>query len=158
MPIHLGILVPIAIAIPNLLSLVLPPVNIPKNLPKESKPFVILERLGQIGVFLTPLFYKFDLSSKINTIFFVLMVLCLFVYYTGWARFFIVKREFSVLFAPLWGIPDPLAISPILAFVFASKVLDSLPLFIAALVLAAGHIPITINLYKKTKNTHIAKS
>lgn len=146
----------IAIFLPNILFLFFPPKNIPPELPAE-KPgifFEMMEKLGQAGITVIPFFYELN-TSLTNPIFWIAisgMLLFLAGYYIGWIYFFIKGRGFKWLFFPLPAlpfIPLPLAVYPIMFFLFASLLLKSVPLAAAALILAAGHIPISLNESKR---------
>lgn len=78
------------------------------------------------------------------------MVLSLLIYYGCWLRFFVNKRDYALLFKPLWMIPIPMAIMPVIYMFFASSMLDSYLLLIATLIFSIGHIPVSYNNYKDT--------
>ncbi|MNO07759.1 hypothetical protein D3C81_2300870 [compost metagenome] len=60
------------------------------------------------------------------------------------------SRDFARLFAPLWGIPVPLAVFPSLYFLFASVVLHAIPLLAAGLIFGASHIVVSLHTYRRT--------
>jgi hypothetical protein len=64
-------------------------------------------------------------------------------YYALWGRYLSIRR-YSALYAPFWHIPVPMAILPVLAFFFAAAWLTNLWIAVAAFVLAAGHIPVSL--------------
>jgi len=137
------------ILLPNILSAIFQPVNIPKQSDRPSWwTFVIAaEWIGLLGIFILPLFWeiRFD-KSKI--VFLMLVGLLIALYYTGWIRFFMHDRDFRRLFEPLFGIPVPLAISPVLAIAFLGFAQNSWSVVVAAVIMAMGHIPERIqNLY-----------
>lgn len=139
-PINLWMIV--AILLPNLLFLIFPPVNVPsqKTVSFSWRILLMCEKVGQMCVFVLPLFWEVKASEKTP---FMLagMLIFLLIYYVGWARHFVNGRDYGLLFNKLLFFPLPLAISPILFFIFAALLLDSWPLMIGALILAIGHIP-----------------
>jgi hypothetical protein len=53
-------------------------------------------------------------------------------------------RHLALLYAPLWGLPVPMAVAPVAAFSMGALVLHSVPLGIAALVLGVSHVPLSL--------------
>jgi hypothetical protein len=80
------------------------------------------------------------------------MGLMLSIYYAGWVRFFTRDREYRWLSYPLFSIVVPMALSPVAYFLLSSVILHSIPLLASSLVLAAGHIPISLKSYKRIKD------
>lgn len=68
------------------------------------------------------------------------MLICLGLYYSGWIRYFAKGRRYPLLFAPLLGIPLPMAVGPVTYFLAASFFLRSPALCGAAVLLGIGHI------------------
>ena len=143
-----SIIIPALVLAPNLVLFLKRPVNIPNKQPKEPLVFTALERLGQLGCFLSPVLYPIKVSGILEILAVFGMVLMLSIYYIGWVRFFIRNREYRWLFCPMLSIPVPLALSPVAYFLLSSVILHSFPLLISSLVLAAGHIPISLKSYK----------
>lgn len=52
-----------------------------------------------------------------------------------------------LLFLPLWRIPIPMAIGPVLYFFFSAGLLKSFPMLLAASVFAIGHLPVSYREY-----------
>lgn len=147
-----SLLIPVAIFMPNLLWLLLPPVNTPSlNKAKEAAWLTVGENAGRVGVIVIPLFYPVVLDEG-GSFYIISMLLLLGVYYSGWIRFFHGGRRYILLFAPLWRIPVPMAISPVLYFMVAAGLLHSVPMLIAALLLAIGHIPISYREYRRLRD------
>nr|WP_169717694.1 hypothetical protein [Sporomusa silvacetica] len=138
------------VLIPNLLWLLFPPTNAPAvEEVDEPVGLMILERAGQFGVTIIPLFYPVILDDAASSFYLIAMLLLLIVYYAGWFRFFQRGRNYSLLFLPLWRIPIPMAVSPVLYFVLSAGLLKSFPMFLAALLLASGHLAISYREYRR---------
>jgi hypothetical protein len=146
-----SIIITALVLAPNLIILFKKPVSIPPNPLKEPVILVAFERLGQLGSFISPVFYAINVSGIPEIIATFGMGLMLCIYYIGWIRFFTREREYRWLFWPLFSIPVPMALCPVVYFLLASVILHSLPLLISSLVLAAGHIPISLQQYKYVK-------
>jgi hypothetical protein len=147
-----SLLITAVVLIPNLLFLVLPPLDLGKHgMPSDSLPFTILERVGQVGSFVLPLFVPLSFSGGLVTIAWVAMGLTLAFYYAGWVRFFLRGRDYALLFKPMMGIPVPMAVSPALYFLFSSVVLGSFYQAIAAALLGVGHVAISAREHVRLK-------
>lgn len=141
-PINLWMIV--AILIPNLLFLVFPPIHVPTQMPRDItfswRIILICEKVGQMCIFVLPLFWKIKVSDKTP---YVLagMVVFLLIYYVGWTRYILSGRSYRLLFDKLLGMPLPLAISPVIYFALGALLLESWTLMMGTLILAIGHIP-----------------
>lgn len=69
--------------------------------------------------------------------------MCVFwaLYYVSWIRYFCFGRTYELLYSPLWIIPVPLAVFPMIAFVFTAIWGRNIPLGIAVIITMVGHIP-----------------
>lgn len=138
---------PLAVMLPNLLFFATKPMNVPEKAAgqalRNGQILEIFERIGQIGITVAPLFFRIDLTTMANMAALLLMLLSLLIYYGCWARYFIQGRAYSLLFSPLGILPIPMAVSPILAMLFAAKLLNSYVLLAFVILLAIGHIPIS---------------
>ncbi|MGA3246563.1 MAG: hypothetical protein ABSE41_18240 [Bacteroidota bacterium] len=140
-----GCLVTLAVLLPNLAFLFFPPTKIPETTAGSrtfsGTPIQIMERIGQAGVFIIPFFYKIELQGKIGL--FAVAPITLTIYYAGWWRYVRHGRAYKLLFSPLFGIPLPMAISPVVYFGAWSFLFNSWPLATATLILAIGHISVS---------------
>jgi hypothetical protein len=148
-----GWMVTVFVLLPNLLFVFFPPAEIPPERIGRNPAFEritgILERIGQAACFTIPVFYALRFDTALGKIAVTVGLCALLFYYAGWLRFVFSKRSFCLLFSPLAGIPIPMAIAPILVFLMAAINMQSWPLGIAAIVLAAGHLPISWNAWKR---------
>jgi len=135
-----------AVLLPNLVLLLLPPRQAEKyGTSADSFPLTIIERAGQVSCFVLPLFFPLAFAGSLVIAGWTVMSLSLGCYYAGWIRFFIQGRDYSLLFRPMLGLPVPMALSPVIYFLFASLVLGSIYQAIAAAILGAGHIGISMH-------------
>ena len=141
-----SLLITAAVLLPNLLLLAMPPLNVEKyGKSADSLALTIVERAGQVSCFILPLFFPLSFAGSIVIGAWVVMGVTLGFYYAGWVRFFVQGRDYALLFKPMLGLPVPMAISPVIYFLFASLVLGSVFQTIAAAVLGVGHITISIH-------------
>jgi hypothetical protein len=142
----LGGLITLAVLLPNLLYLVLPPVLVPPELEKKGRlPRIMegIERVGQLGCFLIPFFYPLPTLQEAFVDALVVMGLALVFYFACWIRYAVKGHRFVLLYAPFLGIPLPMAILPVIYFAGAALLLRSWPLGLAVILLAAGHLYIS---------------
>lgn len=147
----LSLIIPALVLAPNLIYAVKSPLNVPSNRPAEPVVLVILERLGLAGCLITPVFYPIYSTGTFEIFAVAGIGLMLAIYYYCWLRYFRHDRNYTYLFSPLSVIPVPLAISPVAYFMLSSIILHSLPLFLSSLVLASGHIPVSLISYRNSK-------
>jgi hypothetical protein len=145
-----GLLITAIILLPNLFMLLLPPKNMPSQAQDAGIFFTIIERIGQAGCFLIPVFSKDYIESEGINIWLFIAVICTVFYYGLWIRYAL-KRDAKLLFAPLAFIPVPMAVFPVLTFVFIAIWIHSVWLGTAAVVLAVGHIANSWASYKSLK-------
>jgi hypothetical protein len=147
-----SLLITAAVLLPNLLFLVLPPMNARKyGKSSDSLALTIVERAGQVSCFILPLFFPLSFTGSLVIAAWVVMGVTLGFYYAGWTRFFVQGRDYSFLFKPMLQVPVPMAISPVIYFLFASLVLGSIYQAVAAAVLGVGHISISMHEYRRIK-------
>ncbi len=152
----LGGIISLVVLLPNLLLFALPPEGVPPRAEKKDgllKIMVGIERLGQIGCFVIPFFYQLPALREASVDSLVMMALALVFYYIGWARYALKGHRFVLLFAPMFGIPLPMAVSPLLYFAAAAIFLRSMPLVIAAGILTMGHLYVSYSEWKRCQNT-----
>ncbi len=99
----------------------------------------LVERAGQIASFVIPFFHEVRIESSQEAAGLAGMMLALGLYYLGWARYVLRGRAYRFLYAPLLGIPLPMALAPVAYFFLASVVLRAPLLVVAAAVLGVGH-------------------
>jgi hypothetical protein len=145
---YLGWLVSVLVLWPNIIFFKFLPANSSPEPQGGSKSSVMklmefLERIGQAGVFAVPFVYQTSIQTALQKISLSVMIVFLLVYYTAWLRFFLKGRKYVLLYAPLMGLPLPMAVSPIAYFLAASVFLSSWFLGAFTVVLAIGHIYIS---------------
>ncbi|MDR3573670.1 MAG: hypothetical protein P4L50_07405 [Anaerolineaceae bacterium] len=139
-----GGLVTIALLLPNLLWVLFPSKSKTSGETNLTNPpnleLQILERIGQFGCFLLPFFYNLHIQTGSDRIFFVLLLAALLTYYTVWLRYFIKGRKQVWMYRNLGPLPLPLTICPLLCFLLASILFQSILLAAAVVIFGSGHI------------------
>ena len=134
-----GALIPAFLMLPNVAWMVLydldagPNVTVPLAL-------LIAENAGRVAVLVLPFFYSLNVKNKYSPLAMVGMAIALTVYYSAWARFFVGGGSAELLSAPLFGIPGPLALAPVVLLIFSSYLMDSWLMFSAAVSFGALHV------------------
>lgn len=106
-----------------------------------------------MGVIVVPLFFSIHIEEPYERISFIGLLLSLSIYYLGWIRYYLKRRDYRFLFSPMMGIPVPLAVTPGLYFMFAAVILHSYYLFFFSVILALGHIPNSLVDYQQSGKT-----
>lgn len=148
-----GLIIIIVTLFPNLLFIKYPPKNAPLNLSDASPVLTVIENIGRYAFFIILIFSKSNYqNAKINLwlIFIIITILC---YYCLWIKYVIKGKYFYLLFEPLWFIPIPMAVFPILTFGFTALWGKSIYLGFAVLIFGIGHLINSWNSYIITKNT-----
>ncbi len=151
-----GVLLIVSILLPNLVFFLFPPKNSTEKQVTKSKFWKVLEfieNISRFAVLILPIFCKIEIHSNVNIIISSLMLISLFFYYFLYLKYFMNKREFSLLFTPYYFIPVPLAVFPVLCFIFYALLIKSVLFSIFVFIFAISHILISYNEYiQLTKN------
>jgi hypothetical protein len=139
----MGWLIPLLVLLPNVLMVRFPPTERPEDASGVNRWLEALERLGQAGVFVIPCFYRVRVQGAMASVSLVVMALALVCYYRGWLRYVQQGRRYALLFAPMWGIPLPMAVMPVIYFGAAAALLRSWSLAAATVVFAIGHLVVS---------------
>jgi hypothetical protein len=116
-----------------------------------DKAIETLEQIGRVAVFLIPCFYRINIKDFTSNIGFPVMLIAIGFYYLAWGRYFSQGVKRILLFSPFWGVPLPLAVSPVVYFLAAACVLHSVYLAAATVIFGVCHIYISHQAYQKLK-------
>ena len=133
----LGLALSLAIFAPSLSLIWFPP---RPALPTGAapRPLTVLERAGQALCVTIP---AITVGASVGWWWFPLVAVLVLAYWALWVRFLVTGRRLEALFGPVWGVPAPMALLPVAAFLAGAAWLENPWVAIAAAVLAAGHIP-----------------
>ncbi|GIT80706.1 hypothetical protein LLS1_23750 [Leifsonia sp. LS1] len=135
-----GLIVGVAVFAPSLLLLAFPPRD---RLPtiRPALALTVLERAGQALCLVVPaitepggLLWWWALPAALT----------LLAYDALWARYLVRGRRAELLFESVIGVPVPMAILPVAVFACAAAWLVNPWLAGSAIILAAGHIPVSL--------------
>lgn len=148
----IGLIIGLAIILPSIIFMLrFPPKNVPNDINKVSNLFVVCERIGQICCLILLIFSDTNIDLSKFNIWLFLVILFMVLYYYLWIRYVKRGRNYKWLGKSFLFIPVPLAVTPVCVFVFSAIVIKSIPLGIAAIILAIGHITISYNNYVQAK-------
>lgn len=155
----LGGLITLAVLLPNVLALVLPPVGAPAEGKGDIrlKMMQVIERIGQVATCVIPFFYPLPAlrGAPVDALF--VMAVALLFYDIGWLRYVVKGHRYLLFMTPLFGIPAPMVISPIIYYAAAAIFLGSWPLAVAVALLAAGHLAVSLDGWKRAQaQDHLA--
>lgn len=110
----------------------------------ESHVLQFIERAGQVFVTAAALLFD-DTNVRPWTAWswwLVAAILLMVAYEAAWIRYFASPHTMTTFYRPFLGVPVPLAILPVAAFIALGVYGPALPLVLAAIVLGVGHIGI----------------
>ena len=142
-----GLILALLIFLPSFIMIIFPPYNSPVIKQKPMFLFIILERIGQTSCLLILIISKTSFQNQHVNLWFLLSVICIIYYYGLWIRYIIKGRDFALLYNPVI-IPIPMAVLPVLVFIFLAIWGTSLWLGLACLIFATGHIIISWKTFK----------
>lgn len=133
----LGLALSLAIFAPSLSLAWFPPrPAVPAGV--VPRPVTVLERAGQALCVTIP---AITVGASVSWWWFPLVAALVLAYWALWVRYLATGRHLAALFGPVWGMPVPMALLPVVAFLAGAAWLENPWVAIAAAVLAAGHIP-----------------
>ena len=132
-----GLVVSVVVLLPNLLLLVLPP-RTPLPRPRVPVLWTGAERAGQALCLVVP---ALTVPGTVVPAWSVVVIVSVVGYLALWVRYVGAGRQAEALFAPVWRVPVPMAILPVLAFTATAAWLMNPWIAASALVLGLGHIP-----------------
>jgi hypothetical protein len=143
----LGGIITLAVLLPNILAVFFPPVirlaNVPQPNHKRMQIMTVVERIGQVGSYVIPFFYRLSLAGAADAVALVVMIGALILYYAGWVRYIILGRDEALFYRSLLSIPLPMAVMPVIYFLAAAVLLDSVWLLLASISLGTGHLTVS---------------
>ncbi len=132
-----NLLIPFLVLLPNVVYIWLKPRDRAQAI-QVNVVFNIFEKIGQAGLVILPLFFP----VHINLVLVIPATVALIAYYLVWLRYFR-KRTLEALYGPVYRIPTPLALLPVIFFFFVALLFNETLIYVAWLVFAVGHIGVS---------------
>ena len=156
-----GGIIAFAVLLPNLIVIYFPPKSKPAIILDRGSGLahviIVFERIGQIGSFTLPFFYRLKWSTMVDTAAIIIMVCALIIYNAGWTRYLVKGRSEVLFYKSMLGIPLPMAILPVIYFISASVLLGSYWLMMSSILLGIGHITISTQNFRSIENLTVIK-
>jgi hypothetical protein len=133
-----GLALAAAILLPNALVVLLPPREGLRVLASTGPVPGVVERIGQVGCLAAAVLWGPDRGAAAWG---WAMLAAVLAYDALWVRYLLAGRRASSLLAPVWGVPVPMAVLPVVAFGCGAVWSTSPWLVVATVVLAVGHLP-----------------
>lgn len=152
---YVGLVYLFLLFIPNILWTKHKPQGYDNDLEKENKVFLFLERIGEVSVsVLSLIFLNFNIYRITWWSIFLLISFILICFYeVCWIRYFKSKKQMYDFYKSFWFIPIPLAVLPILSFLFLGIYGKNAYFILAVIILGIGHIGIHYQHLKNCKKT-----
>ena len=87
-------------------------------------------------------------STHYLNVWLVLATIFLILYYMVWIRYFIGKRDVALLAKPFLFVPIPLAVFPVLYYLFAGIWVGNYPAAIVMIIFGAAHITVSVQSFR----------
>lgn len=141
---YIGLLFLVMLFVPNALWTKHRPEGYEALEKNEPRWLLLLERIGQVLVTATALcFSDFNPNSlSLWTLWLIAAFLLMALYEVCWCRYFIGAHTLSAFYGNQFGIPVPLAVLPVAAFLLLGIYGKVVWMVLSALVLGVGHIGI----------------
>ena len=92
--------------------------------------------------------YLVLLTLDVRSIWFAAAVVFLILYYIVWIRYFVGGRDVALLGKPFLFVPIPLAIFPVLYYLFAAVWMGNIPAVITMLIFGAAHVTVSVQSFQ----------
>jgi hypothetical protein len=135
-----GLLVAVAVLAPSFLLLFFP---VRGGMPVSAVPgsLIWVERAGQALCLVVPVITE---TGSLSWWWLPAVAIAVAAYYALWGRYLTGGRRSADLYRPLWKLPVPMAVLPVVAFLATGAWLGNPWIMAAAIVLAVGHIPASL--------------
>lgn len=143
----MGLAVGLAVLAPNVLLVWFPPtIAVPTaRVPRSLR---WLERAGQALCLVVPAITR---AGEVVGWWAIPALIALAGYYVLWARYLLTGRAGPTLYASWWMVPVPMAICPVVVFLSTAAWLSNPWIAITAVVLAAGHILVSVTIARAVR-------
>ena len=144
--------------VPNIIWAIRKPAGYDQLAKTENKILLWLERIGQVATVVTAVMFSDFNPTGFSawTVWLLASCLCMILYEAAWVRYFC-NRSLKTFYGRFMFIPLPLAILPILAFLFLGIYGKVIWLIISVIILGIGHIGIHFR-HNKSLNSEQSKS
>ena len=104
----------------------------------------VIENVSRIAYLILMTFLVNKDAPYYLNVWLVLAAIFLILYYVVWIRYFIGERDVALLAKPFLFVPIPLAIFPVLYYLFAAIWVGNYPAAIVMIIFGAAHITVSV--------------
>ena len=144
-----GLIVFVLPMIINVFYALFPPAGESGQKKKVSRWAEITENVSRIAYLLVLTFVKSENPLDYRNAFLYIAAAFLVLYYVVWIRYFCGGRKVDLLGKPFLFVPIPLAVFPVLYYIFAAIWLNNLPAAGIMVVFGVAHIIVSAQSFKK---------
>ena len=134
-------------ALPMLINVayaIFPPTGDVGQVKNVTKWVEVIENVSRIAYLVLMVFLVNENAPHYLNVWLVLAAIFLILYYLVWIRYFIGKRDVGLLAKPFLFVPIPLAIFPVLYYLFAAIWVGNYPAAIVMIIFGAAHITVSV--------------
>ncbi len=132
----------------NIIYAVFPPKGDTGQMKNVTKWVEIIENVSRIVYLVLMTFLVNENSTHYLNVWLVLATIFLILYYMVWIRYFIGKRDVALLAKPFLFVPIPLAVFPVLYYLFAGIWVGNYPAAIVMIIFGAAHITVSVQSFR----------
>lgn len=132
----------------NIVYVVFPPVGEYASSKSIARWLEIAENISRIVYLVLLTFLVSEKTLNVRSIWFAAAVLFLILYYIVWIRYFVGGRDVALLGKPFLFVPIPLAVFPVLYYLFSAVWMHNIPAVITMLIFGAAHITVSVQSFQ----------
>lgn len=132
----------------NIAYVIFPPVGAANEPAAIPRPLEITERVSRIVYLIAVTFLVSGEPVSRRSAALYIAACFLILYYAVWIRYFAGGRNVALLGKAFWFVPMPLAVFPVLYFLFAAVWLRNIPAAVTAVIFGAAHIAVSVRSFR----------
>ena len=127
----------------NVIYAIFPPTGDVGQVKNVTKWVEVIENVSRIAYLILMTFLVNKDAPYYLNVWLVLAAIFLILYYVVWIRYFIGERDVALLAKPFLFVPIPLAIFPVLYYLFAAVWMGNAPAAVVMIMFGAAHITVS---------------
>lgn len=132
----------------NIAYVIFPPAGTAKQSKGVTRWFEIVENISRIAYLVSISVLVSEKPVNPKSAWLMLSALFLILYYIVWIRYFKGGRDIALLGKPFLFVPMPLAVFPVLYFMFAAIWLGNIPAAVIMAIFGAAHITVSVQSFR----------
>ena len=132
----------------NIAYVIFPPAGAAKQSKGVTRWLEIVENISRIAYLVSISVLVSEKPINPKSAWLMLSALFLILYYIVWIRYFKGGRDIALLGKPFLFVPMPLAVFPVLYFMFAAIWLGNIPAAVIMAIFGAAHITVSVQSFR----------